>query len=185
MVADEGSNDVDGVLDGADRVVGVREVHLRDLNQCSKQIIISPAVLQVHAHLLEETTSQVDGSGLGRNGTGVKWDFILHLHLLLLEDASLKAVDLRAPLVPLEGMKSLWELRSETTLDVVVNSEVSFNEVVKVVNNLICVLVEKSLQLAHLLVVVEVLLVLGVKLFEDELVVLEGLNQLVLTSLLG
>jgi hypothetical protein len=135
--------------------------------------------------LLQETTSQVDGSGLGRNGTGVKWDFILHLHLLLLEDASLEAVDLGTPLVPLEGVKSLWELWSETTLDVVVDTEVSLDEVVKVVNDLICVLVEESLELAHLFIVVKVLLILGVKLLEDELVVSEGLNQLVLTSLLG
>jgi hypothetical protein len=135
--------------------------------------------------LLQETTSQVDGSGLGRNGTGVKWDFILHLHLLLLEDASLEAVDLGTPLVPLEGVKSLGELWSETTLDVVVDTEVSLDEVVKVVNDLICVLVEESLELAHLLIVVKVLLILGVKLLEDELVVSEGLNQLVLTSLLG
>lgn len=109
----------------------------------------------------------------------------MHLHLFLLKDASLEAVDLHASLVPLEGVESLGELRAETALDVVVNAEVPFDQVVEVVDDFVGVLVEQSLELAHLFIVVKVLFVLGIKLFEDEVVVLERLDQLFLASLLG
>ena len=69
-------------------------------------------------------------------------------------------------------MQSLWPLRSKAALDVVVHSQVSFNDVSEVPYNLIRVFVEQSLELAHFFIVVEVLLVLCVELNENVLVVL-------------
>ena len=105
--------------------------------------------------------------------------------MLLLEDSSFEAINLGTPLVPLERMQSLWQLRSKAALDVVVNAKISFDKVIEIMDYLIGVLVKKSLQLAHLLIVIEVLLVLRIELIEDGMVVFESLNQLILSSLLG
>ena len=92
--------------------------------------------------------------------------------MLFLEYASLKAVHLNAPLVPLEGVQSLWPLWAEAALDVVVNTEIPLDQVIEIVYNLICILVQESLQLAHLLVVIEILFIFGVKFIENCMVML-------------
>ena len=82
-------------------------------------------------------------------------------------------------------MQSLGSLRTKTTLDIVVNPEISLNKVIKVTNNLISILIKKSLKLAHLLVIVKVLFVLRVKLIENRMVMSQCLNKLFSSSLLS
>ncbi len=60
LVAHEGADHVDEVLDGADGVVGVRVVHVSHLVQDSKKIIVPIAVLQIHPHMLNITACQVN-----------------------------------------------------------------------------------------------------------------------------
>ena len=102
LVSHKGPNDVDEVLDGADRVVCVREDHVSDRVQSPEKVIVSVAVLQVHTSLLQEATRQIDGARLCGNGARVEGHFVVHLHLLLLEDIGLQPVELNAPLIPLE-----------------------------------------------------------------------------------
>ena len=82
-------------------------------------------------------------------------------------------------------MQSLWPLRAEAALDVVVHAQIPLNQVVEIVHDLVSVLVQESLQLTHLLVVIEVLLVFRVKFIENRMVVFQSLNQLFCASLLG
>ena len=105
--------------------------------------------------------------------------------MFLLEDARLDPENLGTPLVPLEAVQTLGELVAEAGLDVVVDAEVLLDQLAELAQNLIRVLIEQPLQLGHLLVVVEVLLVLGVQLREDGEVVLECVQQLVHAPLLG
>ena len=73
---------------------------------------------------------------------------------------------------------------TKATLDIVVYAEVALNHISKIPDNLIGILVEQPLQLGHLLVVVEVLLILCVQLNKDSLIVLQCLNKLLSASLL-
>ena len=82
-------------------------------------------------------------------------------------------------------MESLGKLGSKTALDVVVDAQIAFHHVAEVSDDFVGVLVKESLQLGHLFVVVEVLFILGVQLNEDGVVVLQSLNQLLLTLLVG
>ena len=82
-------------------------------------------------------------------------------------------------------MQALGQLRSEAAFDVVVDSQVALDNIGEVLNDLVCILVEESLQFGHLLVIVEILLILGVKLNKDGLKVLEGLYELLSAPLLG
>ena len=82
----------------------------------------------------------------------------------------------------MEALRVLWP---KATLDIVVNSKVALNHVCEVTNDLICVFVEQSLQFRHLFIVIEVLFVLRVQLYEDSLIVLQSLNELLCTALLG
>lgn len=178
LVSHEGSNDINEVLDGANRVIGVRVVHVAHLVQDSKKIIVSIAVLQIDTHVLHIATSQVNSACFGGNGSRVKWHIVLHLNRLLLEGVCLQTEQLYTLLVPLERVQALRQLRSKTALDVVIHSKVSFNHIGEVTHNLVCVFVQKSLKLAHLLVVIEVLFILGVQLSENVLEVLQCLNKL-------
>ena len=94
------------------------------------------------------------------------------MNRLFFKETRLQAEELHAFLVPLERMEALRQLRPKAALDVVVHSQVSFNDVSEVPHNLIRVFVEQSLELAHFFIVVEVLLVLCVELNENVLVVL-------------
>ena len=97
----------------------------------------------------------------------------------------LKLVKLHASLIPLERVKPLRSLRTKTALDIVVNSEVVLDHISEVTDNLICVFIEQALQFRHFLVVVEVLFVFGVQLNENGLIVLQRLDELQSTALLG
>lgn len=98
------------------------------------------------------------------------------MHRLLFELTRLNSVDLRAPLIPLERVQSLRQVGTKAVLDVVVNTHVAVDQVVKVVHNIVCVFVEQPLQLGHLLVVVKVFFVLCVKLVENLVIVLQSLD---------
>lgn len=93
-------------------------------------------------------------------------------------------IQLHALLVPLEAMQALGELWPEAALDVVVHAEVAFDDISEIPDNLVCILVKQALQLAHFLVVIEILFILSVKLDKDTLKVLERLNQLLSAALL-
>ena len=82
-------------------------------------------------------------------------------------------------------MQSLWPLWAEAALNVVVHAQIPLDQVVEIIYDLVSVLVQESLQLTHLLVVIEVLLVLRVKFIENRMVVFQSLNQLFCASLLG
>ena len=69
-------------------------------------------------------------------------------------------------------MKALWELWAEATLDVVVHAQVAFNDFSEIPDDLIGIFIEQALQFAHLLIVVEVLLILSIEFDEDALKVL-------------
>ena len=82
-------------------------------------------------------------------------------------------------------MESLRQLGTKTAFDVVVDSQVALHDVSEIAHDLISIFVEQPLQLAHFFIVIEILLVLSVKLREDGLKVLERLNKLQSTALLG
>ena len=166
-------------------MICVRVVHLRDGIKDSKKIIVSVAILQIHAHMLHISTCEVDCASFSRDGARIQWHIVVHLHWLLFECARLKTIELDALLVPLEGMEALRVLWSKAALDIVVNSEIALNHISEVTNNFICILVEQSLQFRHFLVVVEVLFVFGVQLNENGLIVLQRLDELLSTALLS
>ena len=126
-------------------MIGVRIVHVAHLIQDSKKIIVSVAILQIHAHMLHISTCEVDCASFSRDGARIQWHIVVHLHWLLFECARLKTIELDALLVPLEGMEALRVLWSKAALDIVVHSEVPLNDVSEVSHYLICILVEQSL----------------------------------------
>ena len=67
LVADKGANDIDKVLNGANRMIRVGIVHVAHLVQDSKKIIVSVAILQINAHMLDISTSQVNRACFGSN----------------------------------------------------------------------------------------------------------------------
>ncbi len=82
-------------------------------------------------------------------------------------------------------MKTLRQLRSKAAFDIVVYSKVSFNYIGKIAHDFISIFVKKTLQLAHLLIIIEVLFVLCIQLRENILKVFQCLNKLCSTSLLS
>lgn len=78
-------------------------------------------------------------------------------------------------LVPLEGVKSLLDMRDKAILNIVVNPHVSFNKVIETLDNLIRVLIEQALKPAEGFKFVEVLLKLRIKVCEDVQVLLKYL----------
>ena len=60
LIAHKCANHVDEVLDSANRMIGVRIVHVAHLIQDSKKIIVSVTVLEVNAHVLNISSRQVN-----------------------------------------------------------------------------------------------------------------------------
>ena len=141
LIAHERSNHIDEVLDGANRMICVWVVHVRNWIKDSKKIIVSVAILQVDAHMLDVAASEVDCAGFGRDRARVEWNIVSHLHGLLFECLRLETVQLDALLVPLERMQALRVLRAKTTLDVVINSQIALDHVCEIAHNLIRILV--------------------------------------------
>ena len=110
--------------------------------------------------MLDISSGEVNCASLCSNRARIQRHVKVHLNWLLFECTGLKSVELDAFLVPLEGMKSLWVLRSETTLDIVIDSKIAFDHICEVANDLICVFVKQSLQFRHFLIVIEVLFIL-------------------------
>ena len=82
-------------------------------------------------------------------------------------------------------METLRVLRAKAALDIVIHTQVALNHICEISDNFIRIFVEKTLKLAHLLVVIEILLILRVQLDEDGLEVLERFDKLLGASLLG
>jgi hypothetical protein len=103
---------------------------------------------------------------------------MLHLNWLLLELTCFDPVNLRATLIPLERMKSLEKVWTEAVFDIVIHAQVSVDDVIEIINNLVCILIEQPLELGHFFIVIEVLFILSIQLSEDLIVVLQGVDQL-------
>lgn len=56
-------------------------------------------------------------------------------------------------------MQPLWQMGTETVLNVVVNSQITFHKIVEVFDYFVGVFVQQSLELRHFLIVVEVLFI--------------------------
>jgi len=78
----------------------------------------------------------------------------------------------------LEGVDLVGHARSETVFDVVINSQVRLHHVHEVLDDLVAVLVQQSLQLTHVLEFVEILFELGVQLLEHSEVLVQDLHDL-------
>jgi len=67
-------------------------------------------------------------------------------------------------------VKALRQLQAEGALDIVINAQVSFNEIFKVGEDFVGVFVKEALEFGHLFVVVEVFFIFGIEVHEDHLV---------------
>ena len=160
LVSNESANHIDKVLDCADRMVCMRENHVSNRVEGSEKVIVSVAIFEVDSHLLKESTCEIDSPSFSCDGARIEWHLVLHLNRLFFELIYLKPVKLYASLIPLEGVKPLGSLWTKTALDIVINSEIPLHQVIKVVYNLVSIFVKKSLQFAHLFIVIEIFLIL-------------------------
>ena len=69
-------------------------------------------------------------------------------------------------------MQPLRQLTPERTLDIIVDAQIFFHQVSELSQYLIWVLIKQSLQFAHLLVIIEILLIFCIKLREHAKVML-------------
>lgn len=92
---------------------------------------------------------------------------MIHLDWSLLKCILLDFEDLDVSLVPLEGMKSLLDMRDKTVFDVIVNSQIPLNQVAEALDDLIRVLIEQSLKSSQRFKFIEILLELSIKISED------------------
>lgn len=67
----------------------------------------------------------------------------------------------------------------EAVLDVVVHSQVAFNQVSEILNDFSTVLVQKSLELGDIFKLIEMLLELSIEVLEDAKILVQDLNQLI------
>lgn len=67
----------------------------------------------------------------------------------------------------------------EAVLDVVVHSQVAFNQVSEILNDFSTVLVQKSLELGDVFKLIEMLLELSIEVLEDAKILVQDLNQLI------
>ena len=147
LVVDESADDVEETLDGTNAMICMRIVHRGYLEERPKKFVIPVATFQVHVHSFEIASSKIDGATLGSNRPRIKGHFMGHSHRASFELPSLDLVDLGAPLVPLERMEALNPTGPETVFRVEVDSKVALDQGVEFPNNLIGILVKKSLQL--------------------------------------
>ena len=147
------------------------------LLQASKELIISVATVEVLIQSLDIASYQEDLPAIGGNGSRVKGNLMIHLHRPLFEGILFHLVDLDMSLVPLEGMKSLLNMRDKAILNIVVNSHVSLHKVIEALDDLIRVLVQQALKSAEGFEFVEVLLKLRIKVCEDVQILLKHLNS--------
>jgi len=185
LVVDESTDNIDKPFNSAHTMVCVRIVHIGNSLESSEDFIVTTAILKIHVQSLNITSDKVNLSTFSSNWSRVQRYFILHSNHLLFEDTSLNLVDLGASLVPLEGMKSLWHLRTETILNVVINSQVSLHEIYKVTNDFVRILVQQSLKFAYIFIIIEILFKLTIQVSKDSEVLLKNLNKLANTHLLG
>lgn len=184
LAVDEGADNVDVALDGAEGVIGVWVNHLGFLIESGKDFIVSVAVFQVLVSSLVATTDQVDAAVLGGDGPGVEWYLKLHLNGPLFELGVVDLKDVGVLLVPLERMHSAGDTRLEAVLDVVVDPEVGFDQGGEVSDDFVGVLVQQSLQLGDILEFIEILFELSIEVQENLLVVSQDRNELLLRDLL-
>jgi hypothetical protein len=87
---------------------------------------------------------------------------MVHCHASFLECVLLKRINLKLPLIPLEGVKALIHLRNEATLHVIVHSKVPFYQISKLRYYLIGILLDEPLESSEGLEFVEILFELGI-----------------------
>lgn len=76
-------------------------------------------------------------------------------------------------------MDTARDSRLEAVLDVVVHSQVAFNQVSEILNDFSTVLVQKSLELGDIFKLIEMLLELSIEVLEDAKILVQDLNQLI------
>ncbi len=112
------------------------------LLQGPKELIISVATVEVLIQPLNIASNQEDLPAISGNWSGVKGDLMIHLHRSLFKGILFNLVDLNMSLIPLEGMKSLLDMRDKAILNIVVNPHISLYKVIEALDDLIRVLVE-------------------------------------------
>ena len=110
---------------------------------------------------------------------------MIHSDSPLLEIILFNLIDLNIPLIPLERVQSLSNYGHKAVLDVVVDPHVGLDEVTELLDNLIRVFFEESLETAEGLELVEVLLKLSIEVREDIQVLLKNRDGRVETLLAG
>ena len=110
---------------------------------------------------------------------------MIHGDSPLLKIILFNLIDLNIPLIPLERVKSLSNYGHEAVLDVIVDPHVGLDEVTELLDNLIRVFFEESLETAEGLELVEVLLKLSIEVCEDIQVLLKNRDGRVETLLAG
>lgn len=110
---------------------------------------------------------------------------MIHGDSPLLKIILFNLIDLNIPLIPLERVQSLSDYGHEAVLDVIVDPHVGLDEVTELLDNLIRVFLEESLESAEGLKLVEVLLKLSIEVREDIQVLLKNRDGRVETLLAG
>ena len=88
---------------------------------------------------------------------------MIHLDWSFFECILLNLVNLDMSLIPLEGVKSLLDMRNEAILNIEINSHVSFNKVTESLDNLVGVLIQKSLESSKRFKFIEILFEFSIK----------------------
>ena len=141
LAVHEAADNVDEAFKTANRVVSVRVNHASLLVEQGEDLVVSVALLEVLVSSLVAPADKVDTAILGGDASRVQRHVQLHLDSPLLERLRVDLVDVSELLVPLEGVHSGGDARLEGVLDVVVNSQVGFDEVLEVLHDLVGVLV--------------------------------------------
>lgn len=112
-VVDKGTDNVNKAINAADRVVCVRFIHVSDSHKSGEDLVVAVARVQIHILVLDVAASKVNRAAFSCDRARVQWNFELHIDLFLFKHTCLYSENLRATLVPLETMQSLWQLASK------------------------------------------------------------------------
>lgn len=183
-IVHKGAHHINEAINATNGVISVRFIHIGHFDHGAEDLIIPETRVQVHIVVLYVAASQVDSARLRRNAPRIQGHLKLHIDLLFLEYSSFDSENLTASLIPLKRVQSLRQLRTKTTLNVVIDSQILLDQVNELGQNLIWVLIQQPLQLAHLLIIIEVFLILGIQFHKHLEVVPQRLQQMLIRLLL-
>ena len=156
----------------------MRVDHLCLLVEHCEDLVVAVAFLKVLITSLVAATDEVDAAVLRGDGATVQGHVELHLNGPFLEALRVHLVDVGVLLVPLERVNPRGHSRLEGVLHVVVDAQVGLNQIFKVADDLVSVLVEEALKLRDVLEFVKKLLKLCIEILKDTQVVYKNANQL-------